>query len=65
MKYSFPLAVALPGLALLAASSAYAGSLIVTEIQSNQAASGVNDFWELTNVGTTDVLLDGLQVGRR
>ena len=65
MKYSFPLAVALPGLVLLAVPSVpsvpsvHAGSLMVTEIQSNQAASGVNDFWELTNVGTTPVSLDG------
>ncbi|QJE96105.1 lamin tail domain-containing protein [Luteolibacter luteus] len=59
MKYSFPLAVVLPGLASLASPYAFAGSLLITEIQSNQAAAGVNDFWELTNVGTSAVVLDG------
>lgn len=29
--------------------------LILTEVQSNQAASGVNDYWELTNIGDTSV----------
>lgn len=59
MKYSFPLAVVLPGLATLASPCAFAGSLLITEIQSNQAASGVSDFWELTNVGTIAIALDG------
>lgn len=29
--------------------------LILTEIQSNQASAGVNDYWELTNIGNTSV----------
>ena len=58
MKYSFPLAAVLPGLASLASPCALAGSLLITEIQSNQAATGVNDFWELTNTGSSAVLLD-------
>ena len=43
------------------AEAAQAGSadLIITEIQSNQAATGVNDYWELTNAGTTSVDLSG------
>ncbi len=30
-------------------------NLAITEIQSNQAAGGVNDYWELTNLGTSAV----------
>jgi len=33
--------------------------LLLTEIQSNQASAGANDFWELTNIGDTAVDLGG------
>ncbi len=33
--------------------------LLITEIQSNQAASGAGDYWELTNVGSNAVDLSG------
>ena len=41
------------------AAQAAPGDLIITEIQSSQAATGVNDYWELTNAGTTAVDLSG------
>jgi uncharacterized protein YjiK/2',3'-cyclic-nucleotide 2'-phosphodiesterase (5'-nucleotidase family) len=34
-------------------------SLIITEIQSSQASTGKNDFWELTNIGAEAVNLGG------
>jgi uncharacterized protein YjiK len=49
------LLLALP---FFAAVGAHA-QLLITEIQSSQAASGVNDYWELTNVGTNTVDLSG------
>ena len=43
-------------LALLAGSFIHAqAQLVITEIQSSQAASGVNDYWELTNLGAGSV----------
>lgn len=42
-------------LLLTAMSSDVRAQLAITEIQSNQAATGVNDFWELTNFGTNSV----------
>ena len=34
-------------------------ALIITEIQSSQASTGKNDFWELTNIGAEAVNLGG------
>ncbi len=38
-------------------SSEVRAQLVITEIQSNQAAASVNDYWELTNTGTNAVSL--------
>ena len=46
----------------LAIPCSLSGTLLITEIQSNQsgtAPSGANDYWELTNFGTAAVDLDG------
>ncbi len=37
----------------------YVQRLLLTEVLSQQAATGVNDFWELTNISTTSVSLEG------
>ena len=48
------------GLVSLATTASAANSdLICTEIQSSQASAGVNDYWELTNVGSTSMDLSG------
>jgi len=49
-----------PSLLALAASSVpLQAQLLITEIQSSQAAASTNDYWELTNVGATAVDLSG------
>ncbi|MES2440877.1 MAG: SdiA-regulated domain-containing protein [Verrucomicrobiota bacterium] len=37
----------------------YVQKLLLTEVLSQQAASGVNDFWELTNISAVPVSLEG------
>jgi phosphodiesterase/alkaline phosphatase D-like protein/uncharacterized protein YjiK/2',3'-cyclic-nucleotide 2'-phosphodiesterase (5'-nucleotidase family) len=37
----------------------YVQKLLLTEVLSQQAAAGVNDFWELTNISGTTVSLEG------
>ena len=46
-------------LAFAASSIPLHAQLLITEIQSSQAAAGMNDYWELTNVGTGAVDLSG------
>jgi hypothetical protein len=44
---------------LLLASAAASAQLMLTEIQSSQAAAGMDDYWELTNFGESPVDISG------
>lgn len=46
-------------LTFAAFANASHGQLLLTEVQSNQAASGAGDFWELTNMGSAEVNIGG------
>ncbi len=46
-------------LTFAALANAAHGQLLLTEVQSNQAASGAGDFWELTNMGSAAVDISG------
>lgn len=46
-------------LTFVALANASQGQLLLTEVQSNQAASSSGDFWELTNMGSAAVDISG------